>query len=172
MITDVFKKYLSQKLYAKTYRIFLNFWPCIRGGGGKVVFISDDFHRLKVKLNLDWRSRNLVGTIYGGSMYASTDPMFMLMLIEILGKEFVVWDKGCTIRFRRPAKTAIFAEFEITPSMEADVRERVARENEITFTWKVEYKDVAGNTYCEFDKVLYVAKKDYYSEKMRKRQRS
>lgn len=110
-----------------------------------------------------------MGTVYGGSMYASTDPMFMLMLMEILGLDYVVWDKGCSIRFRRPSKVPMFAEFVITPEMIADVREQVSKAHEYTFIWKVEYKDKQGNVYCEFDKVLYVAEKSFYKEKTKRR---
>src|SRR6185312_9300608 len=60
-------------------RFLMNVIPCIRGTGGRVVSISDDFRRLRVRLKLNWRTRNLVGTIYGGSMYAATDPFYMLM---------------------------------------------------------------------------------------------
>lgn len=169
MPTDFFRRILSKKMYARVYRWGLNIWPCIRGGGGRVIHISEDFTLLTVRLALTWRSRNLVGTIFGGSMYASTDPMFMLMLIEILGPDFVVWDKGCAIRFKRPSKVPMFASFNITPEMIQDIRQTVARDHEYSFTWKVEYKDKQGTVYCEFDKVLYVAEKSFYKDKLKRR---
>ena len=169
MITQKFKKYLSPSAYAQFYRFGLNLWPCIRGGGGKVISISDDFTQLIVQLNLGLRTRNLVGTIYGGSMYASTDPMYMLMLLEILGPNYVVWDKGCTIRFKKSATGLIEAKFEITPPMLADIFENVEKAGEYSFTWKVDYRDKSNQVYCEFEKVLYVAKKEFYKEKLKRR---
>lgn len=147
----------------------LNFWPCIRGTGVKVTYLSEDFSRLKVKLPLSWRTRNLVGTIFGGSLYGSTDPFFMLMLIELLGKSYVVWDKGCTIRFKRPAKTTLFADFHITPEMLAKAKSEADGAGETTFTWKIEHKDKEGKVYADFEKVLYVATKTFYAEKLKKR---
>lgn len=147
----------------------MNFFPCIRSSGGRVVAISDDFRRLRVRLKLNWRTRNLVGTIYGGSMYAATDPFYMLMLVRILGREYVVWDKGCTIRFKRPARNTLFADFLIDDEMLAHVRTTVERDGEGTFTWPVALKDESSATYAEFDKVLYVAKKDFYEAKQRQR---
>jgi hypothetical protein len=152
---------MKRKLYVQTFRFLFNLMPCIWCGGGRVTHLSEDFTQL--------RTKNRLGTIYGGSMYSSTDPMYMLMLMEILGKDFVVWDKGCTIRFKRPAKTTLFAEFKITPQMLAGVREAVTRDQETTFTWKAEYKDREGAVYAEFDKVLYVASKEFYRQKMAKR---
>jgi acyl-coenzyme A thioesterase PaaI-like protein len=157
------------KVYVRLYRFFLNLWPCIRGAGGRVVYLAQDFTHLTVRLPLSWRTRNIVGTIYGGSMYASTDPYFMLMLMRILGPSYVVWDKGCTIRFKRPAKETLFAEFKVTPEMQAEVRARVARDGEAVFTWTVAYRSGSGVVYCEFDKVLYVATREFYGEKQRKR---
>lgn len=170
MITKKLKKFFSPSAYASFYRIGLNLWPCIRGGGGKVTYISADFRQLTVRLKLGLRTRNLVGTIYGGSMYASTDPFYMLMLLEILGPNYVVWDKGCTIRFKRPATSVIEAKFNITQDMLDDIYKNVEQAGEYSFTWKIDYKDRDNKVYCEFDKVLYVAKKDFYKEKLKKRE--
>lgn len=63
----------------------------------------------------------------------------------------------------------MFANFEITPAMLNDVRMNVARDHEYSFTWKVEYKDKDGNVYVEFDKVLYVAEKSFYKDKLKRR---
>lgn len=163
---------MKKKLYAGLVRFVVNLWPCIRGGRGRVIFIAEDFSRLVVRLKLSWRTRNIMGTIFGGSMYASTDPFYMLMLMEILGKDYVVWDKGCTIRFKRPAKKTIEAEFLITPQMLDDLKSSVAKNGETTVTWTIAYKDAEGLTYAEFDKVLYVASKSVYEEKLRVRRRS
>jgi hypothetical protein len=150
-------------------KFLMNIVPCIRGSGGRVVAISDDFRRLRVRLKLSWRTRNLVGTIYGGSMYSATDPFYMLMLLRILGREYVVWDKGCTIRFKRPARETLFADFHIDDEMLAHVHTTVQRDGEGTFTWPIALKDASDVTYVEFDKVLYVAKKDFYEAKQRRR---
>ncbi len=150
----------------------VNLMPCIRGGGGRVIYIAEDFMRLTVRLRLSWRTRNIVGTIYGGSIYASTDPFYMLMLREILGKDYVVWDKGCSFRFKRPAKETLFAEFVITSEMLASVRADVEKMGETTFTWPLEYRSQSGTVYADFEKMLYVAKKSVYDEKLKKRSRA
>jgi acyl-coenzyme A thioesterase PaaI-like protein len=160
---------LNKKLYAYFARMLVNLMPCIWGGGGKVISISEDFTELTVRLKLKLRTRNVMGTIYGGSMYASIDPFYMLMLMQILGKQFVVWDKGASIRFKRPGKKTMFAKFQITPEMLSEVRSEVLKNGETTVTWPLAYRDEAGQVICEFDKVLYIANKDFYDEKLRKR---
>ena len=76
-----------------------NFFPAYRGSGARVTYIAGDLREVHVELPLSWRTRNYVGTIFGGSIYAAVDPMYMVMLIRILGREYVVWDKAATIRF-------------------------------------------------------------------------
>jgi hypothetical protein len=46
------------------------------GKGSRVELISGDFRYLRVRVPLDWRTRNRVGTIFGGSTYSATDPYF------------------------------------------------------------------------------------------------
>ncbi|HEX5655926.1 MAG TPA: DUF4442 domain-containing protein [Polyangiales bacterium] len=160
------------KLRTQWTRLLLNVWPCIFSGGGRVTYLADDFSKLRVELPLSWRTRNIVGTIYGGSLYASTDPFFMLMLMQILGKDFVVWDKGCTIRFKRPATSTVGADFEITPAMLQAVKSEVAERGETEFSWTVQYRDRGGVVYAQFDKLLYVATKSFYKQKQSAREAS
>ena len=155
---------------ARLARFMMNLAPCIRASGGRIVALSDDFKHLRVRLKLNLLTRNLVGTIYGGSMYSSIDPFYMLMLMRILGPDYVVWDKSATIRFKRPAKVTLFADFRFDDQTLANIREQVARDGESTFTWTVALKDAAGTVYADCDKVLYVAKKDFYKEKLKRRQ--
>ena len=154
---------------ARLVRFLMNLAPCIRASGGRVVALSNDFKHLRVRLKLSWLTRNLVGTIYGGSLYSSIDPFYMLLLMRILGPEYVVWDKSATIRFKRPARDTLYADFRFDDQTLANIREQVARDGESTFTWTVALEDASGTVYADCDKVLYVAKKDFYKEKLKQR---
>ena len=154
---------------ARLARFLMNLAPCIRASGGRVVTLSNDFKHLRVRLRFSWLTRNLVGTIYGGSLYSSVDPFYMLMLMRILGPDYVVWDKSATIRFKRPARNTLFADFRVDDETLANIRDQVTRDGESTFTWTVALKDAAGTIYAECDKVLYVAKKEFYTEKLKRR---
>src|SRR5213596_1389678 len=80
----------------------LNFFPAYRALGAHIDYIASDYREIRVHLPLFWRTRNYVGSIFGGSLYGVVDPVYMLMLIERMGSEYVVWDKAASIRFRRP----------------------------------------------------------------------
>lgn len=159
-------------LRAFIFRQFLNFWPCIRGTGGTITHLSNDFKSLRVTLPLSWRTRNRVGTIFGGSLYASTDPMYMLMLMEILGKDYVVWDKGAAIRFKRPGTETLYCDFLVRDEQVEEIKERVRVSGEWTFDWPIYYKNEAGQVFAEITKTLYVADKGHYRKKVESRQKN
>ena len=48
-----------------------NFFPTYRSTGAWITYIADDYHEIRIKIPLGWRTKNYVGTMFGGSMYAS-----------------------------------------------------------------------------------------------------
>ena len=136
-----------------------NLFPAYRGTGARVTYIADDYREMRIKIPLSWRTRNYVGTIYGGSMYGGIDPIYMLMLIKTLGREYVVWDKAAKIRFKRPGKTVLFADFLLTEEELTEIKTRLETEKSLDRVYNVELKDAAGKTHCLIEKTLYIAKK-------------
>ena len=135
-----------------------NLFPAYRGTGGRISYIAGDMREIRVKLPLSWRTKNYVGTIFGGSMYGAVDPIFMIMLIFLLGRDYVVWDKTATIRFRKPGKTTLFATFRISDE-ELDEIRRAAETGPIDRTYNVDLVDAEGVVHASVEKVIYVKKK-------------
>ena len=136
-----------------------NFFPAFRGTGARVTYISGDFREVHVKLPLSWRTRNYVGTIFGGSLYGAVDPHYMIMLIKILGPGYVVWDKAATIRFRKPGRSTLFARFLIPDEEIAEIRRRLETEPSIDRVYKVDLTDADGVVHAAVEKTIYVRKK-------------
>ena len=88
----------------KYLKLLLNIYPPYLGAGIRVVQISGDFREVIVAMKLRWYNRNYVGTHFGGSLSAMTDPFFMLMLLNILGNDYIVWDQAARIQFLRPGR--------------------------------------------------------------------
>ena len=124
-----------------------------------MVYIADDFHEVRVKLPLNWRTRNYVGTIYGGSIYASVDPIYMLMLIHILGPEYVVWDKAAKIRFKKPGKDTLHVDFQLSQEEIGEIKKLAETERSVDRIYKLELKDKNGVVHAFIEKTLYIAKK-------------
>lgn len=150
---------ISESFRTRWFRWGTNIWPCYRGTGGRVTFVAADWSEIRVKLKLSWRTRNYVGTIFGGSLYASVDPFFMLMLIKRLGPDFIVWDKAASIRFRRPGKARLTAVMRIDDAELTEVRQLMALEPKLDRTYRVELMDADGLVHAEVDKVVQIRKK-------------
>ena len=143
-----------------------NFWPCIWCTGGKVQFISSDLKEVHIGLKLNIRTRNRVGTVYGGSIYSSVDPYYMLMFMQILGKDYVVWDKGASVKFVRPIVEAVKCRFLITDELLNEVRQKISELGEYTFDLPLKYEDDKGTVYAVFNKTVYAANKEFYKKKL------
>lgn len=147
---------MPESFATKLDRIKFNFFPAYRGSGARVVYIADDYREIRIKIPLSWRTRNYVGTIYGGSMYAGIDPIYMIMLIKNLGRDYIVWDKSAKIRFKRPGKETLFAEFLIDENELDEIKNLLKNSKSIDRIYNVELKNKAGKTHCVIEKTLYI----------------
>src|SRR5687768_16435139 len=105
---------MAESLKSRAFRWGFNLFPAYRGTGARITYISADNREIRVRIPLSWRTRNYVGTIFGGSMYGAVDPLYMIILIRALGPEYVVWDKSAAIRFRKPGRTTLYAQCRVT----------------------------------------------------------
>ena len=147
---------MKESLRTWMYRAVFNVWPCYWGTGGKVTFLSRDWREAVVRLKLNWRTRNYVGTIFGGSLYGAIDPIYMLLLINILGPGYVVWDKAACIRFKKPGRGTLEARFRVSEDEIAAIRELAAREKSVDRVYTVELKDRDGVVCASIEKTVYI----------------
>lgn len=150
---------MPESFKSRVFRWGFNFFPAYRGTGGRLIHVANDFHEIRVKLPLNWRTRNYVGTIYGGSIYASIDPIYMLMLIRILGPDYIVWDKAANIRFRKPGKTTLYADFNLSSDEIDEIKRLAETSKSVDRIYDVELKDKNGVVHAQIEKTLYIAKK-------------
>jgi acyl-coenzyme A thioesterase PaaI-like protein len=89
---------------AQLLRRGMGWWPPFLGAGIRVRSFADDFREAVVELKMGRFNRNYVGTHFGGSLYAMTDPFFMIMLLHNLGGDYLVWDKSGSIEYVAPGR--------------------------------------------------------------------
>ena len=152
---------MRESFRTRAFRWAMNWWPCYRGAGARVTFIAGDWSEVRVRLALTLRTRNYVGSIFGGSLYAAVDPFFMIMLIKRLGPDFVVWDKAAAIRFKRPGRSTLTAAFRITEEELQEIRRILETEPKVDRTYTVQLVDAQGVVHAEVDKVVHVRRKDF-----------
>jgi uncharacterized protein DUF4442 len=144
---------------ARKLQRWINFYPPYLGAAVRVTHISDDFLNVEVEMPLRFYNRNYVGTHFGGSLYSMCDPFYMLMLINILGPGYIVWDKAATIRFKKPGKGVMKAAFRLTEAQIAEIRAAAETQPKVEPQFQVLITDSGGNVVAEIDKLLYVKKK-------------
>jgi hypothetical protein len=136
----------------------INIWPPFLAAGIHVQW-GDDMRSADVEMRMHFWNRNYVGTHYGGSLYSMTDPFYMLMLMENLGRDYIVWDKAATIRFRQPGTGTVRAEFRLTQERLDDIRDTLGRQKKYEPVFLVEVRDKAGTLIAEVEKVLHIRRK-------------
>jgi hypothetical protein len=150
---------VPESFRSRLKRWAFNLFPAYRGTGGRVAYIAADFREVRVRLPLNWRTRNYVGTIYGGSLYGAVDPIYMIMLIQLLGPEYVVWDKAASIRFRKPGRSMLYATFAIDDAELDAIRDATASGQPVDRTYNVDLVDAEGVVHASVEKVIYVRRK-------------
>ena len=145
--------------FKKNARRWINWWPPLRGAGIRVTRFDEDWRSVDVEIPLRWWNRNYVGTQYGGSLYSMTDPFYMVMLIKNLGSGYVVWDKSATIRFRKPGRGKVRAEFRLTEEAVAEIRAAVDSQGKMEQEFAVNVTDESGEVVAEVTKLLHIRKK-------------
>jgi acyl-coenzyme A thioesterase PaaI-like protein len=150
---------MPESIKSKFLRWGFNLFPAYCSTGARITYISRDFREVVVRLPLSWQTRNVVGTIFGGSMYAAVDPVYMLMLIKNLGPNYVVWDRSACIDFKKPGRTALFARFQIDGAELDTIRHELEQVRHVDRVYRVDLVDEQGTVHASVEKVVYVRKK-------------
>lgn len=137
----------------------LNLYPPYWGTGIRVVRVSPDYRAVDVEMPLRFYNRNYVGTHFGGSLSAMVDPFFMLMLLQILGRDYIVWDRSSFLEFLRPGRGRVRAEFRIGESFLAEIRRRTADGEKFLPELTVDILGEDGDPVARAVKTLYIRRK-------------
>lgn len=152
------------RILKRNLRVLMGWWPPFLGAGIRVTRMDADWRAVDVEMKLRRWNRNYVGTHYGGSLYSMTDPFYMVMLIENLGRGYVVWDKSASIRFRKPGRGTVRAEFRLSEELIEEIRQALESEEKIEREFAVEVKDHEGVVVAEVRKLLHFRKKQNGNE--------
>ena len=144
---------------AKFLKFLLNIYPPYLGAGIRVQHISEDYRDVVVSMKLRWYNRNYVGTHFGGSLSAMTDPFFMLMLINILEDEYIVWDQEAKIKFIRPGRGRVAARFHLSQMQIDEIHAQTQSGAVFRPEYEVKILDESGEVVAEVIKQEYIRKK-------------
>ncbi|MBN8581326.1 MAG: YiiD C-terminal domain-containing protein [Anaerolineae bacterium] len=135
----------------------INFYPPLVGAGIRSRTLDE--RTVEVEMKLTAFNVNLVGVHFGGSLYAMCDPWFMLILMRLLGKDYIVWDKAASIQFKKPGRGRVKARFHIPPERVEEIRKDVDAHGKIEPVFFVDVVGEEGEVIVSVEKLLYVRRK-------------
>lgn len=150
---------MNESLRSRLRRLRLNLHPAYWDTEARLTYLADDFHEVRLTLPLTWRTRNVVGTLFGGSMFGAVDPVYMLMLIRILGPEYRVWDKSAAIRFLRPGRETLYATFRLEADDVAALRRDLETRSSTERTYTVDLVNRDGVPHATVEKRIHIQRR-------------
>lgn len=150
---------MLRTLSPRSLRLLMNLWPPFIGAGIRVRHIAPDFRQVTVDMTLRAYNRNYVGTHFGGSLYAMSDPFLMLMLLHTLGAEYRVWDKSGSIEYIAPGRGRVWARFELNDDDLALIRRMTEAGDKHLHLFNVDIRDDEGMVVARVEKVIYIRRK-------------
>lgn len=138
-------------------KLAVNFYPPFLGSGVKIK--RSDTNGFEVSMALRFWNRNYVGTHFGGSLYLMCDPWYMLILMERLGRDYLVWDQSAKIDFKKPGRSKVRARFEISEAEVEQVKREIEQNGVSKPQFMVEIIDQAGVVVAVVEKGLWAARK-------------
>jgi acyl-coenzyme A thioesterase PaaI-like protein len=140
-------------------RRVMNLWPPFLFSGIRVLDISPDWRSARVVLRKRWYNRNYVGTHFGGSLFAMTDPFWMVLVLNCLGEDYIVWDKAAEIQFIAPGKEDVFAQFHVDTAVLDEIRAATASGEKHLHWFSTDVRTGSGELIASVRKQLHVRKK-------------
>jgi acyl-coenzyme A thioesterase PaaI-like protein len=147
------------KVTPKLLKLRINLYPPYIGAGVRIKYISEDWRELHASMSLRWFNRNAVGTHFGGSLYSMVDPHLMLLLIQLLGKEYLVWDKSADIEFVKATTKKVTSKIKITSNELEEIKYHTDTGEKYLPEFTIEIKDEDDELVAIVRKILYVRRK-------------
>lgn len=159
MIAMIGRGLKKRSLSARAVRFLLNIYPPFLGAGIRVVHLSEDFRTAEVRMRLRFYNQNYFGTHFGGSLYAMTNPLYVLMLSNILGPEYTVWDTAATVEYLKPGRGTVSALFALGDERLAQIRDATASGARLESVYPIEVTDTEGTLVARVAQTLYIRKR-------------
>lgn len=155
-MTRWLQKISSSPLGIKTV---FRLWPPLWFTGIRFTEVSKDLRDITVIMKMRFYNKNIVGVHFGGSLFAMTDPVYMMMLMTNLGSDYIVWDSGAKIEFVKPGKGKVSARFALTQSDIDDILEQTKNGDKYFKTLPVDVTDESSEVVAKLERTLYIRQK-------------
>ncbi len=141
---------------ASRLRTLFRLWPPFLFAGIRVTELSADFRHARVELHQRWYNRNYVGTHFGGSLFAMVDPFWMILVMRRLGPGYLVWDQAGEIRFEKPGRGTVVADFLLEDAVVDQIRAAAEGGDKVLHWFETPVTDASGEVVARVRKQVYV----------------
>jgi hypothetical protein len=88
-----------------------------------------------------------------------TDPWWAILVLENLGRDYIVWDKAAEIEFVEAVKEPVYAEFRLEPQLIDELRAAAAAGDKVLRWMPIDVCTAAGTVVARVRKQIYVRRK-------------
>lgn len=159
----LYKKYLELMERPRIFRRLINLYPPYLFAGISVDYVSDDFREVVVSLRSTFYNKNHFGTHFGGSLYSMIDPFYVFMILHnIDGQKYYVWDRRSDIEFCKPGKGRVTARMKLTSEQLRDLERQASNQDKVEPTFQIEVTNESGEVVARCHKTVYIRLKPKY----------
>jgi acyl-coenzyme A thioesterase PaaI-like protein len=154
------KKKHRPRVLSETYgRLLLNLFPPFMFNRIRIVSVRDGFRSCSVRVRPSLLTRNLNGTIFGGTIFSAADPFYAVMFWQIFARQGMrvqTWLKSASIEYLRPAAGELTLEFALTDEDVDEAKATLERDGRYTRTFAVEALDPKGKICARMTNEVYL----------------
>lgn len=125
------------------------------------------FRGVDVKIANSFLNRNYNGSIFGGTIYAATDPFYAILFDQLMqrkGFKVRVWLKSAAIQYLKPGSTTLHFTLKITDEMIAEAETALAETGKFVKAYPMELFDKSGELCATVMNEIYLRHR-YIGEK-------
>jgi len=119
----------------------INHYPAFRGTGGIVTYLHPETKEIHVKIPLNKKTRNINGTIFGGSMYGAVEWLPPIIIVALLGPEYIAWNKESRIQFIQPGTGTLYCRGSIDAQELIRIRTALVDQDRVDRFYKLNLVD-------------------------------
>jgi acyl-coenzyme A thioesterase PaaI-like protein len=137
----------------------LNLYPPLLFHRIRIVKIDPGFRKIRVRVARSFLTRNLNGTIFGGSIFSAADPFYSVMYWQIFArrrKRIQVWLRSASVHYRKPAATALTLEFSLTEEQIREADAALQEEGKYVRVFSTDALDLSGEVCATIETEVYL----------------
>ncbi|MBD3749379.1 MAG: YiiD C-terminal domain-containing protein [Sphingobacteriales bacterium] len=135
------------KVSANTLKWALRFYPPLFFQRIWVKHFAPDFTSVEVKIHKSLLNTNYNQSIFGGTIFAATDPFYALLFDQLMknkGFKTRVWLKSAHIQYLKPARHHLYFKISLSQADIDQAEEALTKEGKFVKSFPLELYDKNG----------------------------